>query len=187
MEACDISLVKEENIELIKTEPQNEDEFNMCGLSGIKTEDETDTSNSVDEIVKTEIKLYDSSLGIMDSNIDHFSPMDNSEEDIVMHMEEEEDVKQKIVQTGLRQEEIVLNMEEEDVKLKIVIRGLRWVDNVMHMVEEGNVKLKIVSRLVRKFGKIKMAFRKAYLPGRNSTWGCGDSLWQDYPTRVENR
>nr|CAD7614790.1 unnamed protein product [Timema genevievae] len=38
MEACDISLVKEENIELIKTEPQNEDEFDICGQSGIKTE-----------------------------------------------------------------------------------------------------------------------------------------------------
>nr|CAD7462854.1 unnamed protein product [Timema tahoe] len=116
METCDISLVKEENIELIKTEPQNEDEFDMCGQSGIKTEvpnlvgdfkdtinygaqrfqtsdagmkspwdvflpikeqikDETDTSNSVDEIVKTEIKLYDSSLGIMNSNMD---PVDKS-------------------------------------------------------------------------------------------------------------
>nr|CAD7603628.1 unnamed protein product [Timema genevievae] len=132
METCDISLVKEEIIELIKTEPQNEDEFNMCGQSIIKTEDstlagdfkeainyesqrfqtsdvemkspwdgfrpikeqiktpkilyiflilqdESDTSNSVDEIVKTEIKLYDSSLRIMDSKIDHFTPVDNSE------------------------------------------------------------------------------------------------------------
>nr|CAD7463435.1 unnamed protein product [Timema tahoe] len=42
-------------------------------------EDESDTSNSVDEIVKSEIKSYDSFLGIMDSNIDHFSPVDNSE------------------------------------------------------------------------------------------------------------
>nr|CAD7448461.1 unnamed protein product [Timema bartmani] len=41
--------------------------------------DETETSNSVREIVKTEIKLYDSSLGIMDSNIDHFAPVDISE------------------------------------------------------------------------------------------------------------
>nr|CAD7450820.1 unnamed protein product [Timema bartmani] len=41
--------------------------------------DESDTSNSVDEIVKSEIKSYDSFLGIMDSNIDHFSPVDNSE------------------------------------------------------------------------------------------------------------
>nr|CAD7457598.1 unnamed protein product [Timema tahoe] len=152
METCDISLVKEEIIELIKTEPQNENEFDLCGQSGIKTEsspetrveeiepsirepypselapkpnregltspkafreenhspfiprieshekdnspeshppqrveispeDETETSNSVREIVKTEIKLYDSSLGIMDSNIDHFAPVDISEVD----------------------------------------------------------------------------------------------------------
>nr|CAD7206082.1 unnamed protein product [Timema douglasi] len=120
MEACDISLVKQEIVELIKTEPQNEDEFDTCGQSGIKTEDsnlvgvfkdtindethnfqttdvkmkslwdgfliikeqikdESDTSNSVDEIVKTEFKLYDPSLGIMDSNIDHFTPVDKPE------------------------------------------------------------------------------------------------------------
>nr|CAD7416904.1 unnamed protein product [Timema poppensis] len=120
METCDISLVKQEIVELIKTEPQNEDEFDMCGQSGIKTEDsnltgdfkdtinneaksfqtsdvemkspwdgflpikeqikdESDTSNSVDEMVKTEFKLYDSSFGIMDSNIDHFTPVDESE------------------------------------------------------------------------------------------------------------
>nr|CAD7579410.1 unnamed protein product [Timema californicum] len=41
--------------------------------------DESDTSNSVDEILKTEIKLFDSSFGIMDSNIDHFTPVDKSE------------------------------------------------------------------------------------------------------------
>nr|CAD7205235.1 unnamed protein product [Timema douglasi] len=79
METCDISLVKQEIVELIKTEPQNEDEFDMCGQSRIKTEDESDTSNSVDEIVKTEIKLFDSSFVIMDSNIDHFTPVDKSE------------------------------------------------------------------------------------------------------------
>nr|CAD7433102.1 unnamed protein product [Timema monikensis] len=79
METCDISLVKQEIVELIKTEPQNEYEFDMCGQSGIKTEDESDTTNSVDEIVKTEIKLYDSSFGIMDSNIDHFTTVDKSE------------------------------------------------------------------------------------------------------------
>nr|CAD7608572.1 unnamed protein product [Timema genevievae] len=79
METCDISLVKEEIIELIKTEPQNEDEYDMCGQSGIKTEDKYDTSYSVDDIVKTEIKLYDSCIGIMDWNIEHFTPVDNSE------------------------------------------------------------------------------------------------------------
>nr|CAD7203937.1 unnamed protein product [Timema douglasi] len=79
METCDISLVKQEIVEIIKTEPQNEDEFDTCGQSGIKTEDESDTSNSVDEIVKTEIKLFDSSFGIMDTNIDHFTPVDKSE------------------------------------------------------------------------------------------------------------
>nr|CAD7267654.1 unnamed protein product [Timema shepardi] len=109
-----------EIVELIKTEPQNEDEFDMFGQSGIKTEDsnlvgdvkdtindethnfqttdvemkspcdgflpikeqikdESDASNSVDEIVKTEIKLFDSSFGIMDSNIDHFTRVDKSE------------------------------------------------------------------------------------------------------------
>nr|CAD7580035.1 unnamed protein product [Timema californicum] len=41
--------------------------------------DESDTSNSVDEIVKTEIKLFDSSFGILDSNIDHFTPLDKYE------------------------------------------------------------------------------------------------------------
>nr|CAD7416308.1 unnamed protein product [Timema poppensis] len=41
--------------------------------------DESDTSNSVDEIVKTEIKLFDSSFGIMDSNIDYFTPVVKSE------------------------------------------------------------------------------------------------------------
>ncbi|CAG2062782.1 unnamed protein product, partial [Timema podura] len=45
--------------------------------------DEADTSNSVDEIVKTEIMLYDSSLGIMDSNMDLIAPVDQSEEKIV--------------------------------------------------------------------------------------------------------
>nr|CAD7202442.1 unnamed protein product [Timema douglasi] len=79
METCDISLVKQEIVELIKTEPQNEDEFNMYGQSGIKTEDESDTSNFVDEIVKTEIKLYESALGIMNSSIDHLTPLDKSE------------------------------------------------------------------------------------------------------------
>nr|CAD7402715.1 unnamed protein product [Timema poppensis] len=90
METCDISLVKQEIVELIKTEPQNEDGFNMYGQSGIKTEDESDTSNSVDEILKTEIKLYESALGIMNSSIDHLTPLDKSEEDIVYHMEEED-------------------------------------------------------------------------------------------------
>ncbi|CAG2057518.1 unnamed protein product [Timema podura] len=114
METCDISLVKEEIVEPIKTEPQNEDEFeiktedpNLVGdftdtinyeaqrfqISDVERKspwdgflpikeqikDETDTSNSVNEIVKTEQKLYDSSLGIMDSNIDHFTPVDKSE------------------------------------------------------------------------------------------------------------
>nr|CAD7205418.1 unnamed protein product [Timema douglasi] len=60
METYDISFVKQEIVELIKKEPQNEDEFDTCGQSEIKTEDESDTSNSVDEIVKTEIKLFDS-------------------------------------------------------------------------------------------------------------------------------
>nr|CAD7427601.1 unnamed protein product [Timema monikensis] len=79
METCDISLVKQEIVELIKTEPQNEDEFDTCGQSEIKTEDDSETSNSIDEIVKTEIKLYDSSFGIIDSNINHFTPVDRSE------------------------------------------------------------------------------------------------------------
>nr|CAD7402001.1 unnamed protein product [Timema cristinae] len=77
METCDISLVKQEIVELIKTEPQNELEFDTCGQSEIKTEDESDTSNSVHEYVKPEI--YDSSLGFMDSNINHFTMVDNSE------------------------------------------------------------------------------------------------------------
>ncbi|CAG2060441.1 unnamed protein product [Timema podura] len=149
MEACDISLVKEENIELIKTEPQNEDEFNMCGLSGIKTED-SNFAGDYKDTINYEAQRFQTSDVEMKFPWDGFLPIrEQIKEDIVMHMVEEEDVKQKIVQTGLRQEEIVLNMEEEDVKLKIVIRGLRRVDNVMHMVEEGNVKLKIVSRLVR--------------------------------------
>nr|CAD7464501.1 unnamed protein product [Timema tahoe] len=40
--------------------------------------DETDTSNSVHEIVKTEINLCDSSLGIMYSNIDNIAPVNRS-------------------------------------------------------------------------------------------------------------
>nr|CAD7427600.1 unnamed protein product [Timema monikensis] len=180
METCDISLVRQEIVELIKTEPQNEDEFDMCGQSGIKTreiieliktepqnedeldtcgqsgiktedsnlagdfkdtinyeaqsfqtsdvemkspwdgflpikeqiKDESDTSNFVDEIVKTEIKLYDSSFGIMDSNIDHFTPVDKSKEDIVLYMEEDINVKPRIVQRVLRHEDIVKHMEE---------------------------------------------------------------------------
>nr|CAD7411280.1 unnamed protein product [Timema cristinae] len=80
METCDISLVKQEIVELIKTEPQNEDGIDMCRQSIIKTEKESDTVNFVDGIVKNEIKLYDSSFGIMDSNIDHFTPVDQSEE-----------------------------------------------------------------------------------------------------------
>nr|CAD7405369.1 unnamed protein product [Timema poppensis] len=38
METCDISLVKKEIVELIKTEPQNEDDIDMCGQSRIKIE-----------------------------------------------------------------------------------------------------------------------------------------------------
>nr|CAD7263693.1 unnamed protein product [Timema shepardi] len=152
METCDISLVKQEIVEHIKTEPQNEDEFDMCGQSGIKTEDESDTSNSVDEIGKTEIKLFDSSFGIMDSNIDHFTPVDKSEEDTVMHMEEEENVKLTIVLRDLKWEDIVLHMEGVDfVKLKIVLRWQWKVDIVLHMAEEERVivKLQIVTKKVR--------------------------------------
>nr|CAD7419830.1 unnamed protein product [Timema poppensis] len=39
METYDISFVKQEIVELIKKEPQNEDEFDTCGQSEIKTED----------------------------------------------------------------------------------------------------------------------------------------------------
>nr|CAD7399288.1 unnamed protein product [Timema poppensis] len=141
METCDISLVKQEIVELIKTEPQNENEFDTCGQSGIKTEtknrianelgskkdsnlagdfkdtinyeaqsiqisdverkalldgflpikeeikDESDTYNSVDEIVKTEIKLYDSSFGIMDSKIEHLNPLDKFEVKFALSLE----------------------------------------------------------------------------------------------------
>nr|CAD7605594.1 unnamed protein product [Timema genevievae] len=206
METCDISLVKEEIVEFIETEPQNEAEFDMFGQSGVKTEDssltgdlkdtinneaqrfqtsdvemkplwdgflpikeqikdESDTSNSVDEIVKNEIKLYDSFLGIMDSNIVHFTPGDKSEikleqdqsslsrlrlEDIVNHMEGERDVKLKIVLKVLRLEDIALHMEEErNVKLKIVLKLLRLEETVLHMEEDGNVKLKIVQEMLR--------------------------------------
>nr|CAD7427604.1 unnamed protein product [Timema monikensis] len=138
METCDISLVKQEIVELIKTEPQNENEFDTCGQLGIKTEDESDTSNSVDEIVKTEINLYDSSFGTIDSNIDHFTPVDKSE-DIVVLMEEDCIVKLKIVPSLLMLEDIVLHMvEEENVKLKIVLRMLICEDIVVHTEEEGN-------------------------------------------------
>nr|CAD7200157.1 unnamed protein product [Timema douglasi] len=149
METCDNSLVKQEIIELIKTEPQNENEFDIFGHSGIKTEDESDTSNSVDEIVKTEFKLYDSSFGIMDSKIEHFTAVDKSEEDILETMVEQVNVKLNIVLSLLWQEDIVLHMEVEgNVKLKIVLKMLRWEDIVEHMVEETNVKLKIVLRIL---------------------------------------
>nr|CAD7427602.1 unnamed protein product [Timema monikensis] len=115
METCDISLMKQEIVELIKTEPQNENEFDMCGQLGIKTEDESDTSNSVDEIVKNEIMLYDSSFETIDSKIDHFTQVDKSEEDIVLHM-----------------------VVEGNVKLKIVLRILSHEDIAMHMEADGN-------------------------------------------------
>nr|CAD7401998.1 unnamed protein product [Timema cristinae] len=49
--------------------------------------DEFDTSNSVDEIVKNEIRLYGSSFGIMDSKIDHFNPADKSEVKMILIFE----------------------------------------------------------------------------------------------------
>nr|CAD7257726.1 unnamed protein product [Timema shepardi]CAD7574335.1 unnamed protein product [Timema californicum] len=76
MVSCGISLLKQEIVDLIKTELQNEDKLDTCGQSGIKTEDESEAKNSVDEIAKAEIKLYDSSLRIMNSNRDHFTPVD---------------------------------------------------------------------------------------------------------------
>nr|CAD7399287.1 unnamed protein product [Timema poppensis] len=114
---------RQEIVGLIKAEPKNEDGYDTCRLSEIKTEvlpasvaqlanalvvssstaedgeieDEFDTSNSVDEIVKNEIMLHYSSFEIMDSKIDHLTAVDKSEEDIVVHMEEERNVKQKIV------------------------------------------------------------------------------------------
>nr|CAD7266167.1 unnamed protein product [Timema shepardi] len=113
-------ILTHEIVELTKTEPQNEDEFDTSGQSGIKTEDsnkaedfkdiinyeaqrfeildverkslldgflpikeeikdESDTTNFVDEFVKTEIKLFDTSFGIMDSKIEHLTPVDRSE------------------------------------------------------------------------------------------------------------
>nr|CAD7258644.1 unnamed protein product [Timema shepardi] len=125
METCDNSLVKQEIVELIKTEPQNENEFDMFGQQGIKTEDESDTSNSVDEIVKTEFKLYDSSFGIMDSKIEHFTAVDKSEEDILETMVEQVNVKLKIVLRERVKEEIVLYMEEEGNVFNIWLMNAR--------------------------------------------------------------
>nr|CAD7573533.1 unnamed protein product [Timema californicum] len=126
METSDISHVKQEIVEPIKTKPNNEDGFDMFRISEIKTEDESDTSNSVDEIVETEFKLYDSSFGIMDSKIEHFTAVDKSEEYIVLDMVDVGDVKLKIVQSLLWQEDIVEHMEvERNVKLKIVLKLLR--------------------------------------------------------------
>nr|CAD7267376.1 unnamed protein product [Timema shepardi] len=53
----------------------------LDGFLPIKEEikDEPDTTNFVDEIVKTEMKLYDTSFGIMDSKIEHLTPVDKSE------------------------------------------------------------------------------------------------------------
>nr|CAD7417066.1 unnamed protein product [Timema cristinae] len=58
--------------------------------------DESDTSNSVEEIVKTEIKLYDSSFGIMNSNKDHSTPVDKSEDESDNSNSVEEIVKTEI-------------------------------------------------------------------------------------------
>nr|CAD7578311.1 unnamed protein product [Timema californicum] len=154
MEFCDTSLLKKEIVELIKTEPQKEDEFVMFGQSGIKTEDESDTSNSFEEIVKDEGMLYDSSFGIMDSKLDHFTPVDKSE---VFSNRDESDtshsfdeiVKDEIMlydssfgimdsnidhftPVDKSEEEIVSYMEEPEgnVKLRIVLRMLRQVDIV---------------------------------------------------------
>ncbi|CAG2059738.1 unnamed protein product, partial [Timema podura] len=129
MDTCDISLVKEENVELIKTEPQNEDEFDMCGQSGIKTEDETDVPYNVDGVVKTEVNFYDSCVGIMKSTPDHFT-LENKyqmlgKEGIVLRMEENRYVKPKIVIKMLKKEGIVLRTEVAvNVKLKIALRRL---------------------------------------------------------------
>nr|CAD7401997.1 unnamed protein product [Timema cristinae] len=126
METCDISLVKQEIVERIKTEPQNEDEFDTCGQLEMKTEDDSETSNSIDEIVKTEIKLYDSSFGIIDSNINHFTPVDRSE----IKLEQDQSILSK-----LRQEDIVLNIEIEDnVKSEIVPNGIRLKAIVLNML-----------------------------------------------------
>nr|CAD7463250.1 unnamed protein product [Timema tahoe] len=104
--------------------------------------EESDTSNCVHEIVKTEIKLYDSSLGIMDLNKDYLTPVDKSEGG---------NVELKVVLRRLRQEDIVLHKEVEgNVELKIVLRWLRKEDIVLHMEEDGNVELKIVISLQRK-------------------------------------
>nr|CAD7463364.1 unnamed protein product [Timema tahoe] len=113
MEACDISLVKEEIVEFIKTEPQNEDEFDMCGQSGIKTED----SNMVGDFKDTinyEAQSFLTSEVEMKSSWDGFLPIkEQIKEDIVLLTEEEGNVELKIVQIGLKYEDIVLNMEGE--------------------------------------------------------------------------
>nr|CAD7459707.1 unnamed protein product [Timema tahoe] len=154
--------------------------------------DESDTSYSVDDTVKTEIKLYDSSLGIMDSNIDHFTLVEKSEikleqdhstlsRDIVIHMVDqgEVSVKLKIVPSIVKQEDIVMHMEGEGyVKLIIVLRRLNQEDIVLNMEEEGNVKLLIVWPSEKSFPTwTKIAKALESLP---SSFTAFISAWDSY-------
>nr|CAD7449528.1 unnamed protein product [Timema bartmani] len=124
--------------------------------------DETDTSNSVDEIVKTEIKLYDSSLGIMNSNMD---PVDKSK----IKLEQDQSTSSSeisqsniLAQTGSdfpheggrkcntenctkkADEDIVFHMEaERNVKLQDVLNRLRQEAIVLYTEAERNLCMEL--------------------------------------------
>ncbi|CAG2060726.1 unnamed protein product [Timema podura] len=115
MESCDILLVNEETVKLIKTEPQSneynmsekyedynlaDDHFNCTiknesqhfqtsdvemkspwdGFLPIKEQikDESNASDYVDEIVKTEMKFLDDSQEINDFTSYHYTPENNA-------------------------------------------------------------------------------------------------------------
>nr|CAD7463959.1 unnamed protein product [Timema tahoe] len=74
METCDISVLKEEIVELIKTEPQNEDKFDMCGKSGIKTED-YNLAGDFKDTINYEAQRFQTSDVEMKSPWDGFLPI----------------------------------------------------------------------------------------------------------------
>nr|CAD7442392.1 unnamed protein product [Timema bartmani] len=121
MEPYDISCVKEETIEFIKIEPQNDDKMYMDEKPWIKVKDESDTLDFEEVMVKTETKFYDSSLETMESTPSYYNPEIQAQEVIVWHMEGEQDVNQKIVLNMRNQRDIVVDMERvKNVNWKIV-------------------------------------------------------------------
>ncbi|CAG2059836.1 unnamed protein product [Timema podura] len=76
MDHCDISIVKEENFELIiKTEPQNNNEFYICGESQIKTEEESNSAGDINDTINYGAHCVHTSNVNMKSPWDDFLPI----------------------------------------------------------------------------------------------------------------